>query len=144
VKPKTLIQGISYLAIATGQEIGEERLTIYVHQLSDLRNEALWAETVKRLANTSKFMPTVAEIRACYREQLLAYRPATAIAAGPESGWEHAGGGYDDCLGSCGRKHRLADLMARNGYCRDCVPPETVTRRMAEIAPHFRRIGDAA
>lgn len=134
MNPADIIKGISYLAVATNHDLSEERLTIYVHQLSDLKNPTLFAQAVDVLVKASSFMPTVAEIRAAYTELLRQYRPANALNAGAESGWEHAAGGYDDCLGACNRKHRLDVLMARNGYCPDCVPIETVTSRMPTLA----------
>ena len=142
--PETIIAAVSYLGLATGQPLDDDRVKVYVNQLADLKNEQLFADAVKLLANESKWMPTVAEIRTAYRELLMRRQPANALNAGTDSGWESAGGAYDDCLGDCGRKHRLVDLMPRNGYCRDCVPPETVKTRLGDIAPHFRKIGDAA
>ena len=143
MNPETIIHGVSYLAVATGHEITEERMTIYLAQLADLKNEKLWRDTMQVLVNSSQYMPTVAEIRAAYHELLHQYRPANALAAGEDSGWEHAGGAYEDCLGTCGRKHRLVDLMQRNGYCRECVPVEVAVSRMPNF-PKLRSVGGTA
>lgn len=121
MNPDTIAKGIDYLALATATPMTDERVGIYINQLQDLKNEQLYADAIRVLANKSTFMPTVAEIRGAYRELLLRHRPGNALAAGEDASWHQHAHTLDDCLGTCNTRHPLGQLMQRNGYCEACA-----------------------
>lgn len=139
MKAETIISGLNYLGLATNQPLDENRLAIYVGQLVDLKNEELFADTIKLLANESAFMPKIAEIRATYRELLMRHVPKNALMPGQDTGWQHIAGALDDCAGDCGRKRPLSELMRHTGLCIECFnTPDRAQREDERLQRWFQ------
>jgi len=149
VKPDTIAHGIDYLALATGTEITDERMQVYVNQLADLKDDSLYADTIKSLTNDTVFMPTVAEIRARYREHLMRRAMTQPRLASGNHGLDDAPGNLrDHCIG-CDTPTLIRDLRAGNGWCPTCTsrpdqePAEDRLRRWLTPMPNLRTIDPA-
>ena len=69
------LEAIAYLATVYGTELPEERTFLYYAELEDLPTAAL-TEAVREIARTSKWFPTIAEIRETTKAILFLNQPA--------------------------------------------------------------------
>ena len=135
---KQTTAALSEMNLAYGTSFDDVRLEYYAFKLSDIHPVTL-AAAVSHLCNTSKYLPTVAEIRNTARRiSDEVNQKGLAVAASPEEAWmltlkAAQSGGYDNGLARLeGEVQRTAKLLWKD----ICYCP---TNDLALMRAHFIR-----
>lgn len=127
MKPSEAVKVMATLAAAYPQrDLASETIEVYAHDLADL-DAGVAAAAVERLRRTSRFFPTISEIREAAAELVLGAPPSTVAwrQALAFASHRHVWGDCPDCDGSGFVDVEREEMCHRCGSAgRVCVQPE--------------------